>query len=656
MASFGELLGQEIREARETRGWTQLALAERAYADANYERRIRDYETGRVHRPQARVYQPLCDALQISRQQIGVLKECAGDTGAINIAEIEELRVEKGSLQQALSELKVLSRNQLETLAVRFEIARSYDIEDADLFDLLEKKSEEYLILRTEIESIDANMIKLSGLKNSARDAIEVGDLERVERLLEKVHVTEKEEIAKTGELRARNALLRGRIEQAYSLFEDAANEFAVIDPLKNCHRRADYSEILKKNAMHFGGNANMFRVQLLEDAYESAYQILQGDHATKSSAATAMQMGYQYGLALIDFGFDKGLDEGEGLISKGLTALNGTYEMVKEAGPVDLLAIIQRNVGITLSRLAQQTPGATGLEYFEKSLEWLAAASKNFAELGDMISKSDVDSMHTLTARNLALRSQPENQYEAYQSDVESNRLLVEKVKNDADSRGTSSALHRLGMSQAVLGKKVGGQRGIEILTSAIEHLEEARSLRSQREEPKQLANILGNLATTYDTLCDLCDGPNRELLEQKANEYFAETISLILSWGEEADVLETRGNYAHFKVKCWMQREAADPEAMFEAIETFQQVIQHHEQNGDQISRAKINEKSALAHTFLIMKRTDLITQSLIESALGQYRDALSVFDAQNFPENRKRILPFYEQMLEAYEAALV
>ena len=93
MQTFGELLGGEILSARERRGWTQLAVSEIAFGDHQGERRIRDYELGKVARPQPKVYLPICDALGISRRRISELKSISGDTRGINQVEIAKLRL-----------------------------------------------------------------------------------------------------------------------------------------------------------------------------------------------------------------------------------------------------------------------------------------------------------------------------------------------------------------------------------------------------------------------------------------------------------------------------------------------------------------------------------------------------------------------------------
>jgi transcriptional regulator with XRE-family HTH domain len=201
--TFGVLLGLEIREARESRGWTQLARAETAFADPHAERRIRSYETGEVGRPQAKVYMPICDALGISRQRIGELKAMAADAKAVNDSDVADIIREKGNLEQALTDLRHLTRLQLEALATRFEVAQPHDLADGALFEVLTNKAQDYRLVRAEIEAIPETMLRLSNIKAEAKAAFATGDMDAVESLLSMVQAVEVEETARTAESRA---------------------------------------------------------------------------------------------------------------------------------------------------------------------------------------------------------------------------------------------------------------------------------------------------------------------------------------------------------------------------------------------------------------------------------------------------------------------
>lgn len=97
--SFGELLGRDIREERERRGMTQIKLALNSGCD---ERRIRDYESGNVGRPQAKVYRPICDVLGITPDRIRQLKEQATDPDVRHLVNAAGAEAAANHLSQSL--------------------------------------------------------------------------------------------------------------------------------------------------------------------------------------------------------------------------------------------------------------------------------------------------------------------------------------------------------------------------------------------------------------------------------------------------------------------------------------------------------------------------------------------------------------------------
>ena len=254
--SFGELLGLEILDAREAKGWTQLALAELAFGDHQSERRIRDYELGKVKRPQAKVYLHICDSLGISRQRISELKSISGDARAINRAEIAEIRAELGSLSEALSNLERMNRQELESLAVLFGQSNAHDVEVIRLLEFLHLKAVDYRGLREQVDAIPPDLIKLSRIKSLASAALDVGNFEEVEALLAGAHALELDGAGETAKLRAKNALLSGRVAQAAEILRATADGFGAVDINASALRRTEFAKILYVYGCMYGGSA----------------------------------------------------------------------------------------------------------------------------------------------------------------------------------------------------------------------------------------------------------------------------------------------------------------------------------------------------------------------------------------------------------------
>ena len=109
-------------------------------------------------------------------------------------------------------------------------------------------------------------MQRLSGLKAAAQDALERGDFDEVDGVLESVHAIELDEAAKTAELRAETLLLRGRVDEAYRILSATADSFAGVDPLEPARRRImTYERTLRSHGLRYGGDGLPRSRELLE-------------------------------------------------------------------------------------------------------------------------------------------------------------------------------------------------------------------------------------------------------------------------------------------------------------------------------------------------------------------------------------------------------
>ena len=227
VTAFAALIKRKRGEMR----LTQETLAEDVFGDSTRKGDISRIENGHVT-PQEATIQKLCAALEITN------------------VELDPIRTARPSAKQ-LDRIPTLSRDELELLASRFDILAAHDRPDADLRDLLTKKAEEYRSYRAEIEAIDERTKGLGNLKAAARDATDKLDFVEVETLHSRVHEVELEIAAETAELRASNALLRGRVDQAFDLYCGAADSFSGVDPLEPARRRIlKYANILWKHGL----------------------------------------------------------------------------------------------------------------------------------------------------------------------------------------------------------------------------------------------------------------------------------------------------------------------------------------------------------------------------------------------------------------------
>ncbi len=236
-----------IKRKRGEKRLTQETLALDVFGDPTRKGDISRIENAK-QTPQEATIQRLCAALNISN------------------AELDPIRTARPHAAQ-LDHIPTLSREELQNLAARFEVENPFDQTGAALRDFLTKKAEEYRSYKSVIDAIDERTKGLHNLKAAAQEAAERLDFAEVEALLSRVQEVEKEIAAETGELRARNALLRGRVEEAYHLLYDAADSFAIIDPVEPARRRSHYGRYFFEHGFRYGGIAHRKLEDLLTGA-----------------------------------------------------------------------------------------------------------------------------------------------------------------------------------------------------------------------------------------------------------------------------------------------------------------------------------------------------------------------------------------------------
>ncbi|MCO8145574.1 hypothetical protein NHN26_10085 [Rhodovulum tesquicola] len=170
------------------------------------------------------------------------------------LGDLDRIEGKIDNLGARLEDIEAQSREALNAMALRFGEPAPEDMSLPALQDFLTKKARDYRALKAEVEAIPDGLKRLSNLKAAARGAIEAGDLDEVETLLSLVQEVELDEAAKTAELRADNALLRGRAEQAFTILSAAADSFAAIDPRAPPRRRINFAGRLYQHGCAMAG------------------------------------------------------------------------------------------------------------------------------------------------------------------------------------------------------------------------------------------------------------------------------------------------------------------------------------------------------------------------------------------------------------------
>ncbi len=507
----------EICEAREALGWTQIFVAEKAFADENpekwdqYVRRIGDYETGKVKRPQVKVYQPLCDVLGITRHRIGELKAQAADTKTVSDDDIAALRAEKGSLEQALSDLRTLSRAQLESLATRFEFTRPYDATDGALIEFLTDKARDYRALKAQIGTIDGR----SNIKAAAQDAYEAGDFEEVLNLLDQVHSDELEEAANTAVTRANSALMLNRAEQAFRILSAAAGSFAAVDPIEPARKRIlTYFAILRGHGHTYGGTGIMRGIDLLIACLTD--DLRKADPWLWAAGQNALAVGQQ------EQGIRTDGPAGADLLAQAVAAYRDALTVrTRDAHPVQW-ATTQMNLGNALQTQGSRTDGPAGADL-------LAQAVIAYRDALTIRTRDDHPEHWAATQSNLgnALRNQGNRADGPAGADllaqtVSAYRDALTVYTRDAHPVRWATTQNNLAIALKDQGSRTDGPAGANLLAQAVSAYSKALTVRTRDAHPVHWATTQNNLAIALSEQGSRTDGPaGADLLAQAVAAY---------------------------------------------------------------------------------------------------------------------------------------
>ncbi|ASP21913.1 tetratricopeptide repeat protein [Antarctobacter heliothermus] len=500
MASFGELLGAEILEAREAQRLTQLALAQEVFDDENYVRRIGDYETGKVARPQAKVYRPICDFLGITSKTIGALKAQATDAKSVTDDELLTLRTEKGSLEQALSDLQTLTRAQLETLASRFELDKPYEASDGALIEFLTNTAQDYRALRAEVDAIDEGVKALSNLKTSAMAAFDSGDLDEVETLLSRVQEIAKDEAAKAAEIRADAALLRQRVDFARALLLDAADSFAIVDPLEPARRRLKYGAKFYYQGLRYGGDGLRIAVEFWEKCAHIAGR--EGSEILRGKALSNL------GSALRNQGTRTDGPKGAALLEQAVSAYRSALEVRTREKHPEQWAMTQNNLASALRNQSSRAEGPESMALLEQAVSAYRAALEVRT-----IEKHPVQWAMTQNNFGVTLEVQATRMEDATRlaQAVMAFRAALEVYTRDVHPVDWAGAQSNLANSLATQGIRTDGPEGAALLAQAVTAYRATLEVRVRDVHPVYWAETQYNLASTEDAQAehDTCTDP---------------------------------------------------------------------------------------------------------------------------------------------------
>lgn len=458
----------------------------------------------------------------------------------------------------ALENLTTANRDMLEALASRFGIEAIFDKSDAELRRLLDLKAQEYRAYRAEIEAIDERTKGLGNLKAAARDAADRLDFEEVETLLSRVHEVEVEIAAETAELRATNALLRGRVDQAFALLSAAADSFASIDPLEPARRRIEYMKPICFQALSYGGPGILQSIAMLR--HDSLRNLVRRDPSLWGTAQNNL------GNALQEQGSRSHGPEGTDFLGQAVQAYRDALTIRTRADyPVDWAAT-QNNLGNALQQQGSRIAGTEGTDLLEQAVRAYRAALT-------VSTRAECPADWAITQNNLAAALQMQG---IRSKGAEGADLLAKAVTAYRDAQAVrtradhpivwAETQNNLANALQEQGSRTVGAEGADLLSQAVRAYRDALSVRTRADHPMDWAATQNNLANTLHVQASRAAAPDGLDLLSQAVRAFRSALDVFNHTDHSVHRATTQENLAEIELTIAEHAATGDPKPHLE------------------------------------------------------------------------------------------
>ena len=380
----------------------------------------------------------------------------------------------------------ILTLPEMELLADKFGGAETNNRED--LLRFLSLKAEEYDALKSEVDNIEDGLKRLSNLKAAAQDAIARVDLDEVEELLSRVQEVELEEAAKTAELRAQNALLRGNTDQAYRLLSAAADSFAAVSQAERIDRRLyKYPGMLRGHALRYGGEGFIYCLKMVAP--------FEDELDPQEEAKHVWSLKVWQGNALQDRGTRTEGAKGAGLLADAVTAYRAALEVRTRAEHPVGWAMTQNNLGNALQNQGIRTGGAKGAFLLADAVNAYPAALEVYTR-----AEHPVDWAGTQNNLGNALADQGTRTDGAQGADLLADAVTAYRAALEIRTRADhpvhwAGTQNNLGTALSDQGIRSKGAVGADLLDSAITAYRAALAVYTRADHPVDWAMTQNNL-----------------------------------------------------------------------------------------------------------------------------------------------------------------
>jgi len=410
--------------------------------------------------------------------------------------------------QGLVSDTGGVSITDLQSLAAKFGETGLRDA--GPLLSFLESKAEEYRTYKAEIEAIDERVKGLGNLKAAAREAADRLDFEEVETLLSHVQSAELEIAAETAELRARNALLRGKVEQAYTILSAAADSFAAVDLLEPARRRQTYQDLFFRHGNRYSGEAHKLMEQMVRQVLAVA------DKSTSPELWANAQN--SLAIALRNQGSRAAGTEGAALLGSAVDSYRAALRVRTEADhPVDW-AMTMQNLGVALQNQGSRTAGPKGAALLAEAVESYRAALRVRTEADYPVQWAmAMQNLGNTLAQQGTRTAGPEGAALLAEA-VESYRAAL-RVSTEADHPVIwATTMQNLGNALQQQGSRTAGPEGGALLAEAVESFRAALRVRTEADHPVDWAMTMQNLGGALAEQGTRTAGPEGAALLEEA------------------------------------------------------------------------------------------------------------------------------------------
>jgi transcriptional regulator with XRE-family HTH domain len=628
--TFGELLGAEIRECREAAGMTQRELAAESFNDPDktdtYERRIRELESDAPPaNPRAKTYQPLCDTLNITRDQIRAMKAQAANRREQETMEREELREDIGPLSDALNDPSGLSRTQLIALAELFGAEKPEAQPDAALREFLTQKAEEYRTYSATIDALDDRVAAIANLKGAAQDAAAKLDFDEVEILLSRVDEVETEIAAETKVARAQNALLRNDPDTAFTILSAAADSFASIDPLEPARKRGSYEDLLYQHGLRYPGPALDLAARMNHDALGIA------PRDTDAPLWAALQI--NLGAALGDLGTRAG---DTAALDDAVTAYRAALEVhTRQASPMDW-AMTQNNLGTALGDLGTRAGDTAALD----------DAVTAYREALEVYTRQASPMQWAMTQNNLG-NALADLGTRAGDTDALTDAVTAYRAALEVHTRADSPLLwamtqNNLGVALRNLGARAGDTAALQ---EAVAAYRAALEVRTREASPMDWAMTQNNLGSALRNLG--ARAGDTAALRDAVAAYRA-ALEVLTREASPMDWAMTQNNLGNALAN--LGARAGDTAALEKAITAYRAALEVRTREAAPLPFAETMENLAIAHLARATLPDAPDCAVDLATALDAVDTALEVYTPEHTPYRHEQATRLREDILAA------